>query len=429
MLDINGCRVKLFENNNFKTNSISFNIINKLSLETASKNALLVKVLSRGSTDFRSSKEIAIELESCYGATLSPKIEKIGDNQIIGFTCSYPADEFVGERVTSRIIMLLFSLIFQPLLEGSGFNQEYFEQERENLYNQIEGLKNDKRNYAIDRCAEVMFQGEAYSVCELGDIEILKEISNEELLRYYQLVIRESQIAAFLSGRFEKNIIEEFSSQLKKNLNRNSDANVLLKTSIKECLINSRPDFTNLNEFVEQLDVNQGKLTIGFTTETAPNSDDYIMMMVANSIFGGGTHSKLFAEVREKESLAYYASTMMDKYKGVIFATSGIESVNKDKAKTLILEQLKKLQNGEISDFEFQSSKKALVNSLRSLNDSQLSLQAFYFGQLLAGSVYSVELLIEKILEISLADVINISKRIKPHTVYFLTGWQDVEEV
>ena len=63
---------------------------------------------------------------------------------------------------------------------------------------------------------------------------------------------------------------------------------------------------------VEKMDVTQGKLTIGFRTNVDPDSDDFYALCVANGIFGAGVHSKLFQNVREKNSLAYYAASRIE---------------------------------------------------------------------------------------------------------------------
>ena len=65
------------------------------------------------------------------------------------------------------------------------------------------------------------------------------------------------------------------------------------------------------------MDVVQGKLCMGFSTGIKPTDSDYPALMVANSIFGGGAHSKLFNNVREKLSLCYYASGSLDKTKAL----------------------------------------------------------------------------------------------------------------
>jgi len=47
--------------------------------------------------------------------------------------------------------------------------------------------------------------------------------------------------------------------------------------------------------------------------------------LVYNSILGGGLHSKLFQNVREKAGLAYYAFSRLEKFKGLMVVSCGIE--------------------------------------------------------------------------------------------------------
>lgn len=51
----------------------------------------------------------------------------------------------------------------------------------------------------------------------------------------------------------------------------------------------------------EEMDVTQGKLAIGFSCQ----SRDYPALLLFNMIYGGVLRSKLFLNVREKESLCY----------------------------------------------------------------------------------------------------------------------------
>ena len=88
------------------------------------------------------------------------------------------------------------------------------------------------------------------------------------------------------------------------------------------------------------MNVTQGKLCLGCRTNTAPDSDDYPALIVYNGILGGGIHSKLFRNVREKASLAYYAYSMLEKFKGLMVISCGIDISNKQKALEIIEEQL-----------------------------------------------------------------------------------------
>ena len=59
-----------------------------------------------------------------------------------------------------------------------------------------------------------------------------------------------------------------------------------------------------------------------------------------NALYGGSANSKLFLNVREKLSLCYYASSMLDKVKGLMVVSSGVEFAQFDRAQEALLDQL-----------------------------------------------------------------------------------------
>src|SRR5690606_765754 len=67
-----------------------------------------------------------------------------------------------------------------------------------------------------------------------------------------------------------------------------------------------RPFRGEVKRVVEQMDVGQGKLNLGLRTGILHASDAYPAALMYNGIFGSYPHSKLFINVREKASLAYY---------------------------------------------------------------------------------------------------------------------------
>lgn len=175
----------------------------------------------------------------------------------------------------------------------------------------------------------------------------------------------------------------------------------------------------------EKLDVAQGKLSIGFRTGITPKDDKYWGLMVANSVFGGGAHCKLFNTVREKMSLAYYVSSQLDKAKGVMFVKAGIEFDNFDKAYNEILNQLELVKKGEITDTEIDASKKTIINSLNSYYDNEGYIIMYYLTERLLGSNNDIEYIKEQVQKVTLEDIKEAAKEIELDTVYFLAGKED----
>ena len=114
----------------------------------------------------------------------------------------------------------------------------------------------------------------------------------------------------------------------------------------------------------------QGKLHLGFSTPVTFRHPDYAKMQMTNGVFGGFAHSKLFINVREKESMAYYASSSYSSHYGLLYVMAGIDAELEEKAVNLIKAQLTALQQGEITDLEMEQTKALLANGIKSAFDS-----------------------------------------------------------
>ena len=113
--------------------------------------------------------------------------------------------------------------------------------------------------------------------------------------------------------------------------------------------------------FEEDMATSQGKLVIGLRTGVDyMDYDRYYSLMLANSILGGGPHSKLFNNVREKESICYYANSGLEKCKGLMMVNSGIDPDQYDRALKLIRKELEDVKLGNFTDLEIEKAKRSI---------------------------------------------------------------------
>lgn len=421
-----GINFNYYKTKQYKTNLITVSFIEKLDKDNVTANALLLKVLPRGCKKYPSMQDLQIALDGMYGASMSCGISKKGDCQSLDFSFSYPANQYVGDDVTTIITQLINELLFKPLLEGGAFKKEYVDQEKVNLIAHIEGRKNDKRIYSINRCAEKLFEGSVAGICEYGYSDKVSEITPEHLYARYKELLANAEVCVFLAGDFNRSnretvfdIIEEYwmsvlGAGTSYHINKIPELNICGDVYVGQS--------DEVREYIEKMDVKQGKLAMGFSTGINLNSDEGIVLRVVNSIFGGGMHSKLFNVVREEKSLAYYASSMLEPFKGVILAASGIEFKNKELVADLMVEQLMEIQKGNISEYEFDSAKKSLINSYKSMLDSCYNMAQFELNRYIRNSAHTIDYLIEAVSNVTIDEVIAVSKKIRPDTIFFIDG-------
>ncbi|OPZ90713.1 MAG: Peptidase M16 inactive domain protein [Firmicutes bacterium ADurb.Bin419] len=315
--------------------------------------------------------------------------------------------------MTNKAFDLLFEIITQPVTENGVFKKEYMEQEAKNLKELIESRVNDKVQYGVDKCLEIMCEKEPFGIFDYGNIEDINKIDAAGLYDHYKYFLETLPVYVFIFGDINDEQTNYIIDKLKK----------IKRGNIKTLpWVNVERHVSEVREITEHMNVNQAKLSIGFRTNTDPKSEDYYKLMVYNSILGGGLHSKLFQNVREKNGLAYYVFSRLEKFKGLMVISSGIEIGNRDKAYDVVMKQLEDMKNGVISDYEFEASIKSIETGVNSLKDSQLQVVDFNLSQIIAGTHDSPDDIIGKVRKVTRQDVIDIAKKIEMDTVFFLTS-------
>lgn len=402
---------------NFKTNLYAIFLAIPLEREKVTLDALIGAVLRRGTQRFQTQEAISKELEGMYGASFNCGIEKTGDNHILKFYLETLSEEFLPEpeKLNEKCLSILFDIAFNPLMVNGAFKPEYVEGEKKNL-KQIIGSKIDnKAKYAYDRCIEEMYKNEPYGLYKFGYIEDIDSITSELLYQRYQELIAKCKVDIFCSGRLNE---QETIKQIKENENiqklQERKPQYVINNEITEGKKEVQP-----NTIEESMQITQGKLVIGLDILNTQENSRFIAS-VYNAILGGGANSKLFQNVREKQSLAYTAGSNYLRTKNSIFIRCGIEIANYQKALETIKQQLTDIANGEFSEEDLENAKRLIVSSVDAISEEQDTEITYYYGQELSDRFMSIEDYKKQILEATKGQVIELAKDVKINTIYFL---------
>lgn len=396
----------------FKTNFIAGFFLSDLCKEKITINALIPAVLMSGTKSLPTIKCINSKLDDLYGAAIDASSDKIGDKQALQFYITTIDDKYAlnGEKLLEESIKLLLELIYNPLIVDGKFNKEYVEKEKENLKELIKARGNEKSQYAVSRCIEEMFKGEPYGVYKYGNIEDLENINAENLFEQYKWILKNSEIHFYVSS--SSKIDEKWFDICKEH----SCSGTLKTTATAE--FKTKESVSNI---VEKQDVTQGKLVLGYNLDIDKKKDLY-KVQVYNAILGSSSNSKMFQNVREKESLAYTARSMYIKHKSVMLIFAGIEIDKYDKALEIIEKQVEDMRKGEFSDEDIKDAKVFLENIMNSYKDSQDILIDSSMGQIIMGMNDSIEDMKEKINNVTREDILYVANRVHLNTKYFLTA-------
>lgn len=412
-----GVTIHNITTNKFKTNLYAVFLALPLERENVTKNALITAILRRGTQNIQSQNLISQKLEEMYGASFDCGIEKTGDNHVMKFYLEAINEEFIPEKeeLTKKCIDILFDIIFNPLVENNGFKREYVESEKNNLKQIIESKIDNKRVYAFERCIEEMFKDEPYGLYKYGYVEDLDKLTPQNLYEYYKELIKQCKIDIFVSGTMDN-----------EKTNSIIEQNDIIKTLKEREPVYVKSDENNNHKEVEQekvveehMQVGQGNLVIGLKVNSNKENAKYITS-VYNAILGGGANSKLFQNVREKESLAYTAASNYRRQKNVIFIRCGIEIENYKKAIDTIKVQLEDIKRGNFTEEDLNNSKKLIIESIRGISSEQDTEITYYYGQELSNKLVSLEEYVKKIEKVTKKDVEEIANEIRIDTIYFL---------
>ncbi len=411
-----GMRLVFIPTDKFKTVSLALFLHLELRADLATRAALLSAVLERGSRRYPDSLTLRRELEQLYGAELSTDIHKKGERHLISCTLEMVHSRFVGEgeELFRRGVSILGGIIGDPLLEKGSFREEYVAQEKEHLAQEIKGLINDKAQYALERCLSKMCQGERYGVYKLGRLEDLEQITPASLGQFYRELVPRCPIDLYMVGDLDpEKVLRLVEEELR--IQRDGLSASLPPTEV-------RAEVEKVRYYEESMPVQQSKLVLGYRTGTSFDSEDYYPLLMYNGILGGFPHSKLFVNVREKASLAYYVYSRLERLKGLMVIAAGIEAGEYQKALGIIEKQVEAMARGEISPAEMENTRRSLINALRVQEDSPYPLINAHLEGSIGGRIETVDEMVRAIERVTPEEIARVARKVQLDTVYLLRG-------
>ncbi|OGX80360.1 insulinase family protein [Exiguobacterium sp. SH3S2] len=401
----NQLHYSVYPTDKFKTTTCLVSFAAPLSAETIADRALLPYVMEKATAAYPSIELFHTPLEQLYDASLFAGASKVGKEHVIQFQLEVVNDRLVGEPVLSQAIKLLEEVLLRPNVYDGAFQPLIVEQESRLQRQRIESVYDDKMRFAQQRLQELL--GGELAIPSLGTLEQLDQVTPRSLYEAYTSMIKHDRIDVYVVGDVTRDQVTE--------------AFLPLET-LGSPLVREYPEPVDreFQRLEEQQDVKQSKLHLAYEANVDPRSEDAIKMQVVNGLFGGFPHSKLFMNVREKESLAYYAASQYSSLSRMLFVYAGIDALNQVKTEQIIADQLADLQAGEFDDMTLEQTKEMLFHQRRQLGDSPRQLIAWMSGSDIRP--FSLEEEMAILARTTREDVAALSSQIKLKAIYCLKG-------
>lgn len=408
-----GVTLYIRQSDQFKTVNFSVKWKTALDEKKSAQRAVLSNVLQDSNGRYRTQTAFRNALDELYGTVLYADVAKRGETHIFSLYAECVNEEYLSEAgVLDEVLGLIQTTVFDPNLVEGQFDEAIVKREKRSVIERIRSLYDDKTRYAQKRMLELIRPNSAASESSYGTEGDVAALTSVDLLTAYHDMLNNDEIDIYIVGDIDENdMIEKIKSTFIFNARK--------RQSPGQTFVNQT---TAVQHIREQQDMKQGKLHLGFSTPISFHHPDYAKMQVTNGVFGGFAHSKLFMNVREKESMAYYASSAYASHYGLLYVMAGIDAELEDKAVNLIKEQLVALQQGDITGLELEQTKALLANGIKSAFDSargQIEVFDQYKEQ---DEHFTAEKLITGWQAVTKEDVQQMASEITLEIVYLLSG-------
>ncbi|EME7218619.1 peptidase M16 inactive domain-containing protein [Enterococcus sp. 3G1_DIV0629] len=410
-----GVNLHVLPTKQYKTIRIFIRFTARLQQEVITKRSLLSSMLETNSLNYPDQTKLSAKLAELYGASFGLSVRKKGNLHWLNAGISFVNGEYVNDpNLFSQAVDFFKEVLFYPNIKNQQFDQLTFDLEKNNLRLYLESLKEDKQTFASYALQELYFENSPeQKIPSLGVVEELDKITARSLAAYYQEMMANDQIDIFVVGDVDPDKAAEAVGQLPFEPR---------ETAHPE-LFYTQPQVNIVKERQVREPIVQAKLNLAYQTNVYYDEPERFALMVFNGLFGGFPHSKLFMNVREKESLAYYASSSVDTFRGFMSVQTGIDEKNRNQVLRLIHEQLESLRNGEITDLELAQTKAMLRNQyLLSLDSPQAAIEASFLDSWLPETKLSDEEWLKRMESVTIKEIQQVAEQIELQAIFFLAG-------
>ena len=411
---IKGVHLHFIQSEKFKTNKIKVRFSAPMSEKTIAGRVLTASILETSNALYPTSQAFREKLANLYGANYSTSLSRRGLVHYLDINLSFVRDQFLSRKnmLADEILDFLKASLFFPLSNGQAFDTKTFEIEKRNVLTDLEAEIENHFYHAHRELNNLFYDLPEMRIPRVATIELVEKETAETSFAAFQQMLNQDQIDFFFIGDFNEIAVREKIQEF-----QFSEREQPLQLSYQQ-------NYSNITrEKLEQRDVHQSIVELAYHFSSQYGDRSHLPLIVLNGLLGGFAHSKLFVNVREKESLAYTISSSFDIFSGLMRIYAGIDRANRTKTIALINRQILDLKRGHFTDEELEQTKNMLKNSILLAQDRQNTLiERAYMSSVLGKKFLSLEAWLRALENVSKADLIEAAQQLKLQAIYFMEG-------
>lgn len=294
--------------------------------------------------------------------------------------------------------------ILSDIVLNSVYDHSEMDKDRGVIIEEINGDEDDPPAKVFQEFEKILFQGSPLSMKVAGEKKNIEQITREMMVAYVKEMYHSKSIIVTISGQLNSNnnltsqgLIEKYFTQVPKG-----GENRFLPTL---------DDQAGPRHRVIVKETEQAHFCLGFRGYSLNHPDRYALSVLSN-ILGGTMSSRLFEEVREKRSLAYYVGSYAEEYQdtGFVMASAGVKLSQVEEAIKVILEQFALIRDKGATDDELKRAKDYSKGKMVLALEDSFRVASFFTGQeLLEKRILLPDEILAKVDQVTKEDVTRVA--------------------
>jgi len=302
-------------------------------------------------------------------------------------------------RSFKEILKILSDFVLNP-----AFKLKTFQKEKNIIFNEISELYDDLYEYVDVLFLNALYKNNPVKLPFGGTKNSVKSITLEHISRAYRKYFVPNNMVIGLFGNFPNASLTIINNAFKK-LERKS---ILKPKFLEENKNPFKRDVIEIRKNIEQCYIQTG------VKAASINHKDTYALDILSALLGYGTSSRLEKELRVKNGLAYFITSVYRKgvNYGYFFVRTSVKKQNTEKVIKLIKQEFEKLKEKNISKAELNKGKNIITSDYMISLDSPIdSSIKFVENEMLLGNVNKSKLYLEEIKSVTTKDILEVANK------------------
>ena len=406
-------KLHIIKTKKFKTIMIRVNFRSPIVKNEITIRNILSEMFTQSSKNYKTKRDLTIKAQDLYSASFSTSNNRFGNYINLNFYLDVLNDKYTEKGNFKKSFDFFTDIIFNPDIEDNKFNKEKLDIVKDLCKKSLLSIKEDSAGYSVIRMFEALDKKSPVSYRMTGYLEDLDKINEKNLYEYYLKVLNNDLVDIFVVGDVDP---DEVTKLVKEKMKFKT-----LKKERVPYILDEKKARSKVKKEKEKITNNQSQLVIGCRTFNMTKYEKDYALTLFNVIFGGSSDSKLFKEVREKNSLCYTIHSVPNKLDNLLVIRAGIDKENYTKTVNLIDKILVSMRKGKFTDEDIRIAKEYYKTALDDIEEDQIRLINDYFMKEIINTD-TLEEKRKKIDKVEKSDIVKVAKKIKMDTVFLLEG-------